>query len=94
MGQYEELFKFAAKAGSLEGYTFEREKYESLSNWVDNLDGMYVSLAGDVKKDIARTYRGVLSRILESGRGSLEPSIRVRLEGMAAEVEKEFGHGP
>ena len=94
MGQYEELFKFAAKAGSLEGYLFEREKYEPLSNWVGNLDDMYGSLTGDVKKDIARAYRGVLSRILESGRGSLEGSVRERLEGMAAEVEKEFGHGP
>ena len=38
MGAYEELFKFAAKAGSLEGYLYEREKVEPLEDWVSNIE--------------------------------------------------------
>jgi hypothetical protein len=37
MAEYEELFKFAAKAGALEGYLYKREKVESLDNWVSNI---------------------------------------------------------
>ena len=44
MGEYEELFKFAAKAGALEGYLYEREKVEPLDNWVSNLEKMHASL--------------------------------------------------
>jgi hypothetical protein len=87
MGEHEEFFKFAAKAGSLEGYIFEREKPEPLSNWVDNIDTMYRKLPEDVKKDIAGAYRTVLNRVLQYGEGVLEKEIKQRLERMVSELE-------
>ena len=56
MGEYAEFFKFAAKAGALEGYLYEREKIESLSNWVNNMQVMYNKLPADVKKEIKEEY--------------------------------------
>ncbi|MFQ5826055.1 MAG: hypothetical protein ACE5IA_01745 [Dehalococcoidia bacterium] len=87
MGEHEEFFKFAAKAGSLEGYIFERETLEPLSNWVENIDSMYRKLPEDVKKDVAKAYRTVLTRVLQYGEGVLEREIKQRLERMVSELE-------
>lgn len=80
MGVYEELFKFAAKAGSLEGYLYERERVESLDNWVSNIERMYASLPDNAKEDIGDEFRSVLKRTLNYGGKVLEEEIRTRLE--------------
>ncbi|MFQ5840965.1 MAG: hypothetical protein ACE5I8_00895 [Thermodesulfobacteriota bacterium] len=82
MGEYEVLFKFAAKAGSLEGYLYEREKVESLHNWVSNIEKMYASLPDNVKQDIRDEFRGVLERSLTYGEKVLEEEIRTKLNNL------------
>ena len=86
MEGYREFFKFAAKAGALEGYLYEREKIEPLSNWVNNIEGMYRKLPEDVKKDIKEAYGIVLTRTLENGEKVLPDEIKSKLNGMLSEL--------
>ena len=82
MGEYEELFKFAAKAGALEGYLYEREKVESLDNWVSNIERMYTSLPNKVKKDIGNELSSVLTRTLSYGEKILKEEIKSKLNSL------------
>jgi hypothetical protein len=86
MGAYEELFKFAAKAGSLEGYLYEREKVEPLEDWVSNIEKMYTSLPDPVKEDVRGEFRNVLNRTLTYGEKVLEDDIRTRLNNLLSEL--------
>ena len=82
MGQYEELFKFAAKAGALEGYLYEREKVEPLYDWVSNMERMYAGLPDNVKEDIRNEISSVLTRTLTYGGKVLEEEIRTKLNNL------------
>ena len=82
MGEHEELFKFAAKAGALEGYLYEREKVEPLYNWVSNIERMYASLPDNVKADIRNEFSNVLRRTLTYGGKVLEEGIITRLNNL------------
>ena len=84
----QELFLFAAKAGSLEGYLFERSEVEPLSNWVDNIDKMYGGLSSAVKAEVAPVLVPVLKRILEYGVKTLEPEMREKVENILKEASK------
>ena len=86
MGEYAEFFKFAAKAGALEGYLYEREKIEPLSNWVNNMLVMYNKLPADVKKEIKEEYSTVLTRILNNGEKVLSDEIKSKLNSMLSEL--------
>ncbi len=86
MGEYAEFFKFAAKAGALEGYLYEREKIEPLSNWVNNMQVMYDKLPADVKKEIKEEYSTVLTRILQHGEKVLSDEIKSKLNSMLSEL--------
>lgn len=86
MGEYEALFKFAAKAGSLEGYLYEREKIEPLSNWVSNLETMYGNLPDEVKAQIREELSNVLARTLNYGGRVLEEEIRTRLNNLRSSL--------
>jgi hypothetical protein len=86
MGEYAEFFKFAAKAGALEGYLYEREKIEPLSNWVSNMQVMYDKLPADVKKEIKEEYSTVLTRILSNGEKVLNDEIKSKLTSMLSEL--------
>jgi hypothetical protein len=86
MGEYEALFKFAAKAGSLEGYLYEREKIEPLSNWVSNLETMYANLPDEVKAQIREELSNVLARTLNYGGRVLEEEIRTRLNNLRSSL--------
>ncbi len=79
---YAELFKFAAKAGSLEGYLYEREEAKPLSNWVENIGEMYHSLPDDVRKDIDREFGIVLTRTLGFGNKILAPELKSKLDNL------------
>ena len=82
MGEYEELFKFAAKAGALEGYLYEREKVEPLYNWISNIERMYASLPDNIRGDIRNELSNILTRTLTYGGKVLEEEIRTRLNNL------------
>jgi hypothetical protein len=86
MGEHEALFKFAAKAGSLEGYLYERESIEPLSNWVSNLESMYANLPEEVKVQIRNELKAVLERTLDYGGTRLEEEIRTRLNNLRSSL--------
>ena len=86
MGEYEELFRFAAKAGALEGYLYEREKVEPLYDWVGNIEKMYASLPDNVKRDIRNEFGRVLTRTLTYGGEVLEEEIRTKLNNLLLAV--------
>ena len=86
MEEYEALFKFAAKAGSLEGYLYERETIEPLSNWVSNLETMYANLPAGVKTQIRNELSAVLERTLDYGGTRLEEEIRKRLNNLSSSL--------
>ena len=82
MGEYQELFKLAAKAGALEGYLYQREKLEPLYDWISNIERMYASLPDNVKEDIRNELGRVLTRTLTYGGKVLEEEIRTRLNDL------------
>ncbi len=82
MGEYETLFKLAAKAGALEGHLYEREKVEPLDNWVSNIERIYASLPDNAKKEIRNEFSDVLTRTLTYGEKVLEEEIRARLNNL------------
>ena len=86
MEEYEALFRFAAKAGSLEGYLYERETIEPLSNWVSNLETMYASLPEEAKSQIRNELSAVLERTLNYGGTRLEEEIRTRLNNLRSSL--------
>lgn len=81
---FKELFLFAAKAGSLEGYLFQRRKVEPLTNWIENIGRLYQDLPSSVKKEVNPALVPVLERILEYGAKVLEPGLREKVEQMLA----------
>jgi len=86
--EYRELFLFAAKAGGLEGYLFERKEVEPLSNWIDNIGKVYRDLSPAVKKEVDPVLTPVLERILEYGARTLEPGLREKVEQILQEASK------
>ena len=50
MGSYRALYKFAARAGALEGYVYGKESLEpdSLKNWVSSVVEQYHALPPEV----------------------------------------------
>jgi hypothetical protein len=86
MEEYEALFKFAAKAGSLEGYLYERKTIEPLSNWVGNLETMYANLPEGVKAQIRDELSAILERTLNYGGTRLEEEIRKRLNNLRSSL--------
>lgn len=86
MEVYRELFKFASKAGSFEGYLYERERLEPLYDWVSNVEKMYANLPDNVKKDIGDELAIVLKRSLNYGEKVLEKEIKTRLTNLLASL--------
>lgn len=82
VGHYRDLFLFAAKAGALEGYIYERSKTELLTNWIDNISNMYQGLPDSIKKEINEAYASVLQKILQYGGNVLEDSLKEKLKRM------------
>jgi hypothetical protein len=74
-----ELFLFAAKTGSLEGYLYDRKKLEPLDNWVGNIERMYAGLPDSDKEGFKDEFGGVLERILAYGEKILPENIKARL---------------
>ncbi|MDP2719804.1 MAG: hypothetical protein U1D67_01920 [Dehalococcoidia bacterium] len=89
MSDFSDLFKFAAKVGSLEGYLFKRDKLEPLTNWTDNVQNMYHGLTAGMKKEISGDLAVVLQTILEYGDRTLEADIKAKLQKLYKEVKEE-----
>jgi hypothetical protein len=87
VGDCKELFLFASKAGSLEGYLYERAKTEPLTNWIDNIDNIYRGLPDSVKNEIKESYALVLRRILQYGESVLDNSLKKKLKEMLSLAE-------
>ena len=82
MNEYKDLFLFAAKAGALEGYLYNREKVELLDDWVSNIEKMYANLPESVKGGIRDEFGSVLKKALTYGGKILEEDIRARLNNL------------
>jgi hypothetical protein len=65
---YKQVYDFAAKAGSLEGYVYPGGKPDPkyLPQWSDNLVTLYRSLPPDVKDDIQGACDETLGRTIQS----------------------------
>lgn len=79
---YQQLFLFAAKAGSLEGYLFKRRKVEPLDNWMENIGRMYQELPASVRREIDPLLAPVLKKTLEYGDKVLESRFKEKLRQM------------
>jgi hypothetical protein len=68
MGIYREVYDFAAKAGALEGYVYQKEKIDVnyLPRWVDNLVNQYHRFPSGVKEDFQSLCNGTLGRAVHS----------------------------
>ena len=68
LGIYSQLYEFAASAGALEGYVYQKNKIdlEALSNWVDHLVTAYKLLDEKVRKEIQPSLNGTLGRAVQS----------------------------
>ena len=86
MSELAQLFLFAAKAGSLEGYVYRRDEADSLDNWVDNILKMYDQLPDRVKKEIAPELKVVLGRTLSRSGKGLDSKNRTRLAELLESV--------
>jgi hypothetical protein len=68
MGIYRKVYDFAAKAGSLEGYVYPREKVDIsyLSRWSDNLVEQYRGLPPEVREEFQSLCDETLGRTIQS----------------------------
>jgi len=68
MGLYRKIYDFAAKAGSLEGYVYRRDKdnMESLILWVDHIVTDYNALPPDAKQEFQDLCDGTIGRAIQS----------------------------
>ncbi len=88
MKEYEKLFKFAAKAGSLEGYLYERPTVESLQNWIGNIGSLYRDLPPNVQREIKKEFSSVLKKILDYGEKTLDLELRKKLSNLLLELQQ------
>ena len=68
MGIYKDIYDFAAKAGSLEGYVYPKEKVEMsyLPQWSDNLTRQYQNLPHEARVEIQSQCDETLGRAIQS----------------------------
>lgn len=82
----QQVFLFAAKVGSLEGYLYNRRKVESLDDWVDNIERMYPELAPEIREELAPLLAPVLKRILDTGDKLLTADHKRKLHTVLSEA--------
>jgi len=68
MHMFTQLYEFAASAGALEGFVYQRPDLgaESISKWVENLVEAYRLLPSEVLKEIQPSLDGTLGRAVRS----------------------------
>ena len=86
MGVYKQVYDFAAKAGSLEGYVYPGGKPDTqyLPQWSDNLVNLYRSLPPEVREEIQGACDETLGRTIQSLLPSLGENHEVikKLKGL------------
>jgi hypothetical protein len=68
MGIYKKIYNFAAKAGSLEGYVYPRERVDVsyLPRWCDNLVEQYWGLPPEAREEFQSLCDQTLGRTIQS----------------------------
>ena len=68
MGVYKTIYDFAAKAGSLEGYVYPRDKIDLkyLPQWTENLVTLYQGLPPEVREEFQSACDETVGRALRS----------------------------
>jgi hypothetical protein len=68
VGIYKDLYDFAAKAGSLEGYVYPKEKVDIsyLPQWSNNLIKQYQDLPPEAREEIQGQCNETLGRAIQS----------------------------
>jgi len=68
VGIYKDLYDFAAKAGSLEGYVYPKGKVDMsyLARWSDNLVKQYQDLPPEAREEIQSQCNETLGRAIQS----------------------------
>ena len=83
---YRDLFFFAAKAGSLEGYLYQRDKLDKLDDWVNNIVKLHQGLPAEVKAQIRDDLKTVLERCLSNGEKSLPSTLKAKLASLFTQL--------
>jgi hypothetical protein len=67
MGIYQNVYNFAAKAGSLEGYVYPKDfDRQYLPQWTDNLVSLYRGLPSEVREEIQGECNETIGRAIQS----------------------------
>lgn len=82
-----QLFLFAAKVGSLEGYLYKRDKLDMLDDWVSNIINLYHGLPSQMGNDIRVDLRVVLARILTYGAETMDTKLKTKIGELLREVD-------
>ena len=101
MAIYGEVYDFAAKAGALEGYVYQKEKIDVnyLPRWVDNLVDQYHRFPSEVKEDFQSLCNATLGRTVQSLLPHLGEDhevvkkLRSMISGKLPLSPNDFSHG-
>jgi len=101
MGIYKEIYDFAAKAGSLEGYVYLKGKVDLsyLPKWTDNMVNLYRSLPSEVKEEFQGSCNATIGRTIQSLLPSLGEDhevikkLKTMMSGKMPLSPDDFSHG-
>ena len=86
MHLYSKIYEFAASAGALEGYVYQKDKrdMESLTNWVENLVAAYNQLPSEALAEFQSSLDQTVGRAIRSLSSALgqEHEIVPKLKSM------------
>lgn len=65
---YENIYEFAASAGALEGYVYQKKDLDmnALAKWVDNLVAAYSRIPTEAREEIQSSCDQTLGRAIKS----------------------------
>ena len=68
MHLYSKIYEFAASAGALEGYVYQKDKVdtEALTNWVENLVAAYNHLPSEALDEFQSSLDQTIGRAIRS----------------------------
>ena len=86
MHLYSKIYEFAASAGALEGYVYQKDKVdmEALTNWVENLVAAYNHLPSEALDEFQSSLDQTIGRAIRSLSSALgqEHKIFQKLESI------------
>lgn len=68
MGDYSDVYEFAARAGAFEGYVYRRDGLEanSLERWIDHLVEGYKAVSPQARDEFQNLCDGTIGRAIQS----------------------------